>query len=99
MPAARRKRLEPVRRYWQGSRRHEQAFAITHLMQDLQIGPAVEDRVNRANRWIERTDRRADPLSNRKTGCAAGAIPAKLSLNIRPNTAAGFANEVLAVNQ
>ena len=29
----------------------------------------------------------------------AGAMPAKLSLNMRPNAAAGFANEVDAVNQ
>jgi len=29
----------------------------------------------------------------------AGAMPAKLSLNIRPKVTAGFANEVDAVNQ
>jgi len=34
-----------------------------------------------------------------KPGALAGAIPAKLSLNMRPNTAAGLANEVDAVNQ
>lgn len=28
-----------------------------------------------------------------------GAIPAKLSLNMRPNTAAGFAKDAEAVNQ
>jgi hypothetical protein len=30
---------------------------------------------------------------------SAGAMPAKVSLIMRPNTAAGFAKEVLAVNQ
>ena len=39
---------------------------------------------------------RAAPISSAitKPGALAGAMPAKLSLNIRPNTAAGFANEV-----
>ena len=32
-------------------------------------------------------------------GALAGAMPAKLSLNMRPRTAAGLANEVEAVNQ
>ena len=32
-------------------------------------------------------------------GTLAGAIPAKLSLNIRPNAAAGFANDVDAVKK
>ena len=34
-----------------------------------------------------------------KPSALAGAMPAKLSLNMRPSTAAGLANEVLAVNQ
>ncbi len=34
-----------------------------------------------------------------KPGALAGAIPAKLSLNMRPTTAAGLAKEVEAVNQ
>ena len=34
-----------------------------------------------------------------KAGALAGAMPAKLSLSVRPNTAAGFAKEVEAVNQ
>lgn len=34
-----------------------------------------------------------------KPGALAGAMPAKLSLNARPSTAAGLAKEVLAVNQ
>jgi hypothetical protein len=32
-------------------------------------------------------------------GTLIGAMPAKLSLNMRPKAAAGFANEVDAVNQ
>lgn len=34
-----------------------------------------------------------------KPSALPGAMPAKLSLSMRPNTAAGFANEVDAVNQ
>ena len=34
-----------------------------------------------------------------KPGTLAGAMPAKLSLNMRPNAAAGLANDVEAVNQ
>jgi len=34
-----------------------------------------------------------------KPGTLVGAMPSKLSLNIRPNAAAGFANDVDAVNQ
>lgn len=34
-----------------------------------------------------------------KAGTPSGAIPAKLSVHSRPNAAAGFANEVDAVNQ
>jgi hypothetical protein len=32
-------------------------------------------------------------------GTSAGEMPAKVLENIRPNAAAGLANEVLAVNQ
>ena len=34
-----------------------------------------------------------------KAGTSAGAMPAKLSVNMRPKAAAGFANDVDAVNQ
>ena len=34
-----------------------------------------------------------------KAGTSAGAIPANVFENIRPKAAAGFAKEVLAVNQ
>jgi hypothetical protein len=34
-----------------------------------------------------------------KPGALVGAMPAKVSLNIRPKAAAGLANEVDAVNQ
>jgi hypothetical protein len=34
-----------------------------------------------------------------KPGTLDGAMPAKLLLNMRPNAAAGLANEVDAVNQ
>jgi hypothetical protein len=37
--------------------------------------------------------------ANTKPGAKSGAIPAKLPLSMRPKTAAGFANEVEAVNQ
>jgi hypothetical protein len=37
--------------------------------------------------------------ANTKPGAESGAIPATLSLSMRPKTAAGFANEVEAVNQ
>jgi hypothetical protein len=40
------------------------------------------------------------PMSSamKKPGTLDGAMPAKLSLNMRPNAAAGFANDVEAVN-
>ena len=43
----------------------------------------------------------APPTNCATTNATAllGAIPAKLSDNMRPKTAAGFANDVLAVNQ
>ena len=47
----------------------------------------------------EHRGHRATTSEITKPGTLDGAMPAKLSLNMRPNTAAGLANEVDAVNQ
>ena len=42
---------------------------------------------------------RAEPLRHDKAGTETGAMPAKVSLKMRPTVTAGFANEVEDVNQ
>lgn len=49
--------------------------------------------------WTNRPMAAPTSWASTNPGTLGGAIPAKLSLNMRPNAAAGLANEVEAVNQ
>ena len=49
--------------------------------------------------WMAAPSAAPTAWDSTKPAALAGAMPAKLSLSMQPSTAAGFANEVEAVNQ
>ena len=73
----------------------QDALALTSALMLFQLGCAGRGPLG----GIVAMPRLAANCAAMKAGASSGLMPAKESLIIRPKTAAGLANEVLAVNQ